>query len=284
MTIYDDIDNTYIDFYDFIVKNYNKLYKHNRQKHDIKEILRISLIVLKTGIAWRDIKFLSTKIPWNTIYYNTQKLIKNGIIKHYYDTLVQKCIKIEDISYLITDTTVIQNKNNSDICEYNNLYFKNKKCCKISVISTENNTPIDIKIYKGNEHDSPILCDQLNDECIKRIKQTIKLNKNKKIVFLADTGYDSSKIKTILSKKIKIKHLIPQNKRNIKDKNKIIVFNDEDTITYKNRVKIEYSFKLLKNYKKINLIYDKQCNIFYNFVLLFYICNMTKFLNKHNKK
>lgn len=32
---------------------------------------------------------------------------------------------------------------------------------------------------------------------------------------------------------------------------------------------------------QLNSSYDKKCDTFYNFVLLFYIYNMTKFLNKY---
>jgi Transposase DDE domain len=68
---------------------------------------------------------------------------------------------------------------------------------------------------------------------------------------LADKGYDSKSLKKKLSKH-KIKFLIKPNNRNTKNINKIRKFSKSQEITYKNRIKIEHFFGIIKRYPKIN--------------------------------
>jgi transposase len=83
-----------------------------------------------------------------------------------------------------------------------------EKCCKVSLIIDKYSVPFNISIYNGNINDSVILLD-------------IGENNGMKNYFFADSGYDSSKIRSKL-KELNLIPIIPTNKRNTKDINKII--------------------------------------------------------------
>ena len=57
----------------------NKIFTHHKVKYSIDDMLRNILIILKTGISYRDIQKY-TRINWNTIYKFNLKLIKYNII------------------------------------------------------------------------------------------------------------------------------------------------------------------------------------------------------------
>ena len=85
--------------------------------------------------------------------------------------------------------------------------------------------------------------------------------------FMADAGYDSKKIRhTILD--MNYKPLIVQNKRNIKDPDKIIKFNKREEIIYKKRLVIERIINRMKMNRKICLRYESKIENFMGFVYL----------------
>ena len=77
----------------------------------------------------------------------------------------------------------------------------------MSLITDINGIPFNIGIYGGNIHDSTILLYQLNSENI--------VNVIGDKYFLADSGYDTIKIKKNISK-LGMTYLIPQNRRKTK--------------------------------------------------------------------
>ena len=83
----------------------------------------------------------------------------------------------------------------------------------MSLITEQNGIPLNVDLYKGNLNDANIFNTQL-DEFDK-----ILFDK-KNTIFMADAGYDSSKLRTKLNNYFN-KLIIPFNKRNTKDKNKI---------------------------------------------------------------
>jgi transposase len=109
--------------------------------------------------------------------------------------------------------------------------MKNKNCNKISILADKKFIPIDIKIYKGNIHDSKILQEQMS---------TI-IDKYKNIKYLiADKGYCSkiTREKLITNN---IKPIIDYNNRNTKTKAKNSLTNEELKI-YKKRIYIKHIF------------------------------------------
>ena len=87
------------------------------------------------------------------------------------------------------------------------------KISKLSIICDGNGIPLNCELFKRNRYDSKILDRQLNDEYL--ISST--LNDQNKEIFLADSVKLIEKLKNNGYKNI----MIPQNKRNIKDKSLI---------------------------------------------------------------
>lgn len=92
--------------------------------------------------------------------------------------------------------------------------------------------------------------------------------------FMADSGYDSKVIKDTI-KKMNYIPLIPQNKRNIKNPDLIIKFNEKENKIYTKRLTIERMIKRLKDNRKICLRYESKISNFEGFVYLALI----KFMN-----
>ena len=170
--------------------------------------------------------------------------------------------KNNKLNYRYTDTSFIYSRNGGESVKYNK-FFGRKKCCKLSLITDKYGVPFNISIYNGNINDSAILLDQLNSKNIIDIEE----NNGKKNYFFADSGYDSSKIRSKL-KELNLIPIIPTNKRNTKDINKIIKLTKEEQKKYKKRIKIEHVFGKLKTERKILTRYDKNNNVFLNFIYL----------------
>jgi transposase len=259
------------------IKSIPKLFKsfnfsHKQQKYTLTEYLIEILYVLKTGIAWRDIR---SKINWNSIYKAYIKLNKYKIFEISYVYLLNKYLKRginNKLKYVTTDTTFIPNKRGKDLIGFNK-YYNKKKGTKISIITDSKGIPFNIAFYKGNKNDGRIFLDQ-----IKKQKLTI-LDKNKSNtrLFMADPAYDivnfyhvknSQKEIRLKIKDMNYDPLIAQNKRAIKDPNKIIVFNDTYNELYKKRLVVERTFNRMKNDRKICLRYESKIENFIGFVYL----------------
>ncbi len=246
------------------ISNLNKSFDFSKkqQKYSIDEYLNEILYVLKTGISWRDIR---SHINWNSIYKVFIKLNSYNIFKISYVDLLNKYIKKspnKKLRYISTDTTFIPNKNGQDLKGYNS-YYNRKNGTKISLICDSKGFPLEFECYTGNKHDSKILIEQLKEISLMSHHNTIK---NKKY-FMADGGYDSIKIKEEI-RKLGYEPLILQNKRNIKDKTKIIKFNKEERRIYKKRLVIERFFSKLKSCKRLMNRYDSKIESFKGFIYL----------------
>jgi transposase len=130
-----------------------------------------------------------------------------------------------------------------------NKYFKNKKVIKISLITDSNGIVLNLDVQSGNQHDSTILFNQLQKIDNKEIY--------KNSIFMADTGYDSKKLKIELDKIFK-KTIIPFNPRNTKNPNKIKNMSDDDKKIYKNRIKVENMNQKIKAHRRLDVLYEKQ--------------------------
>ena len=95
------------------------------------------------------------------------------------------------------------------------------------------------------------------------IKTNSKLYRNRperKQYFLCDSGYDSVEIDKTL-RNDGYEPIILQNKRNIKDPAKIRKLTEKQKKIYKKRTVVENSYSWLKQYPKMNCMYEKRvCN------------------------
>ena len=136
----------------------------------------------------------------------------------------------------------------------------------MSLIADQNGIPFNIDIFDGNSHDSKIFKTHINSENLIDISFSDSY-------FMADSGYDSKEIRNLMKSK-KCIVLIPQNKKNIKDKNKINHFTKNNNELFKERIKIEHMFGKLKKFRRIGLRYEKKKEMFLNFIYFALILQM----------
>ena len=92
------------------IKSFPKLYKsfnfsNKNQLYDLADYLTEIVYVLKTGIAWRDIR---SHIYWNSIYKIYTKLTNYNIFGISYVSLLNKYIKKspnKKLKFILTDTS-----------------------------------------------------------------------------------------------------------------------------------------------------------------------------------
>lgn len=260
------------------IKSNCRLYKsfdfsHKQQKFKLSEYLTDILYVLKTGIAWRDLR---SRINWNSVYKVYVKLNAFDIFKLSYVSLLNKYFKRSynnKLRYISTDTSFIPNKKGKDLIGYNKFYAciiiifnydnNRKNGTKISLIADSNGIPFNLKCYRGNINDSKILLNHLKNGNIVCINHLVPYNN----YFLADPGYDTKLIKKQLKER-NYNPLIAQNKRNIKDPAKIIKFNNNEKRIYNKRLTIERTFNRMKMNRKICLRYESKITNFIGFIYL----------------
>jgi len=117
---------------------------------------------------------------------------------------------------------------------------------KLSIISDSFGVPLNIFFNKGNLHDFTIFLKQV---------ENFKFIDSNHLIFMADSGYDSSKIRSFLNDKFK-KVIIPYNVRNTKYISKIKNLTKIDKELYKKRIKIEHINSRIKSYKRLQNLYE----------------------------
>ena len=249
-------------------KYYNKTKKI--QKYPAELMLKLIAQVLETGISWRSLDTFYSKNKekpkWITVYKFYNQLINRKIILNTYAQMLKKYFvkgKNNKLNYRYTDTSFIYSRNGGESVKYNK-FFGRKKCCKVSLITDKYGVPFNISIYNGNINDSAILLDQLNSKNIIDIGE----NNEKKNYFFADSGYDSSKIRSKL-KELNLIPIIPTNKRNTKDKEKLEKnkCTQYEKMLINSRSKIEHINNTIKQNKTLNVRYQKYMSNYTNFVL-----------------
>lgn len=232
-------------YYDFTFKS---------QKHNIKNILKEILMVIKYAIPWREI----INIPYSTVYSVYKRLLYFNILKSTYIDLLKIYLKKcpnKKLKYQYTDTTIVSNKYGSTLAKYNG--FKKKKGTKVSLITDSFGITINAHIDYGSKCDSRILLDHFHKGML--ISKKIN-NKNKKFM-LADGIYYVENIKELLLNN-KYVYIIPPNKKNTKYK-KVEKLTKKELRIYSKRIKIEHTNNNLKNYRRLNCRYDRNINTFY---------------------
>ena len=259
-----------------LINSYNHTYPN--QKYELEEILKSIFYILKSGISWRNNQ---SSIHWESLRRHFNILFQYKIFFKTYHKILGKYLKTKQKSknkiIIMTDTSFIINR--TGINQKRNKYCRNKKCTKLSSITDENGIPLNILIFDGNKNDITCFIKQIN--FIKKINPNNKLLSNKlilnksmthKLLLLADKGYDSRKLRNLLNI-LHLEHIIPYNKRNTKDENKIKHLSSEEKIKYKKRIKIEHSFSWIKRYKRIQEFNEKNIKIYESF-LYFSLCSM----------
>ena len=247
-SIYNNIKNNYKSLYD------TYQFKTKNQKYKLKFILKACVHFISISCSYKN--FIFYDLNYNTFYKNFIKLNKYKIFESTYKNLLSKYLSKSKnkIKQIYTDTSTFYNKYNIDKVERNK-YFKNKKVMKLSLITNEKGIPLNINLYKGNLNDINIFNKQLDE-------LDINLFDKNSTIFMADAGYDSYKLRKRLDE-IFYKSIIPFNKRNTKDKNKIKTLTNEEKKLYKLRITIENTFLSIKKNRRLEIVYEKKSENFH---------------------
>lgn len=191
---------------------------------------------------------------------------KKGIYDEIFDTILNiyhNTKKYETYRHILTDTCFIPNKYGYGLKR--NACYKWKKGLKISVITDAHGIPLSITANNANIHDSKIYLDTYANMKINTHADKYKHSNRHKQYFLADIGYDSNKIKKLMSKD-GYTCIIPQNIRNTKNKNKIRKINKHHKQIYKKRITVENYFSWIKQYPKLTSVYETTVTNFLSIV------------------
>ena len=258
MKVYKNLINSIknIIFKDSVIGKFY-LNSQTNSKYSLNDILVDILYVLKTGIAWRDVR---SSIKWTSVYWHFKRFTERNIFKKLYLKFRNKTIKKVNIDTLLIDSSIICNKYGINKVSRNKFY-KNKKCNKISCITNDKGIPISINVNKGSVHDLHFI----DFHC----KDLHKIFRNNKASYLlADKAYFSSKLKTKL-----LTHncnLMVPCKKNTKP---LLPFNK---LIYKKRINVEHLFAEIKNFRRINTRYDKIFSVYKEFIYLGFSCLLEK--------
>lgn len=246
-----------------------KLFFHYNQKYTINELLTNVFIILKKGMSFREIKKY-THIHWNTIYKFFIKLSKYNMLNDMYKDTINMYLneinkmEINNNNFLYIDSSIVLNKYGIDNISINP-QLKKHKSSKFSIITDDFGVPIDCNTYKSSINDAKIADMQINN--IIQNHPLLCLN-NKTLI--GDAAYDSNKIRDKL-KNNKIGVLLTS--RNIRNtKNKEILNKQKPNFIEKmilnKRISVEHTINKYKQFKRINIRYDKKSNNYNTFLCM----------------
>lgn len=225
-------------------KKYN--FTNKKQKHNLNDILDDILYIMDTGVPYRKLR---SKINHNSLYYHVDFFIKSNVFEKFYNYLLYEYFetnKEEKLKYQSIDTSFIINKGAYQSEVKRNIYAKGKNCLKLSLIVSSFGIPISVVVDTGNVHDCKIF-----EKNMKEMLYDSNDQKGEKY-FLADAGYDSKKIRSVMSEKGYIVK-IPKNRRGAKEKIKV----DKSDNIYKKRMIVENVFATIKQSRRLSNIYEK---------------------------
>ena len=243
-------------------KSFN--FSNVHQKYFLTDYLIDILYVLKTGIAWRDLR---SHINWISVYKTYCKLVSFKIIEACYQDLLDKYLSKSlpsKMGHILTDTSFVPNKHGHDVIGFNHFYNR-KRGTKISLITDSDGIPLDVKCYAGNRYDSKLLDRHLNEIKDNNPIKSYHSDKRHNRYFLADAGYDSKEN----HEKLKLLGYVPKiakNKRNSKKKQEKLTAKDKQI--YKKRLNVEIMFKRIKDSRRITNRYDCKIGNFKTFIYL----------------
>jgi len=230
----------------------NAIYRKNI-KFSTKEYICAIIEVLSNNISWRK---YNGKIDGRVLNNKHNYYVKLGVYEELYKINLEKYLdkNKKETKYLSIDSTYIPNKNGIN-CTGRNIFYKNKNGIKVTALVDNKGVPLKVDIEKGNHHDAFIA---------PKIINTMDKNKSNNKYVLADKGYDSEKIRTLLREKNYIP-IIPKRKtkRNIKKSLK-----NKHKKIYKKRIIVENTFSWIKMFAKIDKLYEKTIKSYNGLLLL----------------
>lgn len=232
----------------------NEKYVRNK-KYTIQDYVCGIIEVISNNISWRKYQ---GKINGRVLNNKHNYYAKIGVYDKLFRTNIEKYLKNtkgKTTKELSMDSSFVTNKYGKENIG-RNIYYKNKRGRKITVITDTKGIPIIVSLNEGNKHDAKIA---------KEVLKEIPNNESKEEkVIMADKAYDSKEIRKIIKTK-KYKPIIPKRKykgskrRSLKKK---------EIKRYRKRIIVENFFAWIKMYPKIDKIYEKTVKSYWGLLLL----------------
>lgn len=254
-------------FVDIFQEVINDHYDDNYISRKAKEIEYFKEIVniMYSNCYWRR---YTGRFKGNYLNKKHLEYTKKGFYNELYIKILQKYINLNGyyiFKFISTDTCFIPNKYCSNLGR--NTFYKGKKGLKISSINDANGIPLSLLVLNGNIHDSKLFFETYAKLKIKTKANKYKKSNRHKQYFLADKGYDSNKIIKMLNQK-GYTPIIPQNKRNIKDKSKLRTLNSQEKKIYKKRIIVENYYSWISQYCKLIKVFEKSMESYLGLLLI----------------
>jgi transposase len=221
---------------------------HPHQKASLTHILDDIIYVMRTGIAWRQLR---SSIKWFTVYYHFKRFSKHHIFEKLFLVIRNRYLKTYPLTHFAVDTTFIPNRYGRHLGKRNQFY-KNKRGNKISVMSDLRGVPLSIFVGKGVKHDLQFVRSHLKD-----LRRTITTVHHPYL--LADKIYESRQLRQDALNEYGITMMVKK-KKNMKAN----YFYDPDV--YRKRICVEHTMARLKQNRRVGHRYDHQIHQFRSFV------------------
>lgn len=271
-----------VDAYKYSSKNPSP---NPRYKYPERLFIACIYYIIKHGSSWDS--FIGP-IPGNQLNKRHNEYLRYDLYSNFFNDSLKKYLKTHKLKHLNMDSSFLNNKNCTELKKRQPIN-KNRKAVKLTVIADDSGSPLTCSIAESTEND----CKSGNQEILKLADNKIiidAINKADKYIYtMADSGFDSSFIKSNL-KKIGLRHIIypsggrrgnKSNLKNVGDKSNLknAAKNNNNKKRrrkklprryrkrYKKRIKIEHLFAIIKRYPKINCVYEKKIKSFYGLVM-----------------
>lgn len=269
-------DNTIDHIFLKIIKQISPLKDQRRQTNkkyeEFKYIREIIRFVTSGSVYWSKFK---SHLDIHKKHRQYCKMNAYGYLRSYLLNKYKKLVPKKVYKTQMIDTKYIKNYLGTEYVD-RNPYYKNKKGFKISEEVDGNGVWFSLTVSFSSESDGNIMSENLNNRWIHINTLDVKDNNQHKQYYLADSAYDSLKIKNKLIEKGYMP-IIPQNKRNLKDETKLQHMSEKEKGTYKHRIKIENSFAWDNNYPVICGQYEKSIE---SYIGLYLLCSSIMLYNK----
>jgi hypothetical protein len=261
----------------------NESYKRH-VNYSINDYIIGIIDVLKTGVSWQN---YNKVMKGDTLRKKHNEWVKLGIYDYAYKLLLEEYLKkqnkTEELKFQSIDSTFVEDINGSKDAGYNYIYKRRKgessKGIKITSIVTTSGIPISITTDSGNKYDSPLLPNAINNIVTNCNTYKYRNHNRYKQYILADKGYDSKNNFKILQEKGYIP-LIPQNKKNTKNKKLLRKFNKQEKKVYKKRNIIENYHSWIKKFPKIKCLHEHKIEYYKGLLLLGISIIISRRINK----
>ena len=242
-----------------------------KSKETDEHFLDMFILFLKDYTKWKCLDFCTlSKYTSDNYRKKFHYWVRMGVFNDAYDIIYEmvknKLVNHKSVNCFI-DATNIRNINGSyknNLDENGNtllgrLYCdKFKRGLKVTILLTEENYPLDVKISNGGSHDITIV-----PEIKEKLIRNFKSNKKHRVNIVGDKGYTSNVIRQEFEEN-KMHYIVP-NKTNSVTKDNLT--SSEKSLLDK-RHKIENYFAHIKQYSRLRLMYDKYVYTYLGFLYL----------------